>query len=382
MFLKNKSWFFIFILFLLVVFSSCQKVNWITIGVLDDQSGSFQPVTQQLANGRSLALSENPNLSTLPWKIRIKTNDTMNLPEKTANLMRELNDQTDIFLGVSSVECAQVAKYVAHYRKKVFLSEAIDDTIPDHVTSTLLIQQTPVNTGKLAVRYFFSNLKKDKMLLLYDQSNRSYQGIAEGFKTEGGLIGAQVFEEGFDSTLGKTDFNRLLTKIESINPQIIYCCVYEKDLEEILKLTLRTFEIPAILFINRIPDEISRSTNPDLYQQIFCILPFFDKKDSFISSDFYKNYVRKFNQNPDYYAACGYDEIIFIQALLKNNSNQTKKELFSHLKGSTWDEKLFVTGFKGFNNDGLAKRPVDIVKINNGKLSLLETFWSEVSLRR
>jgi branched-chain amino acid transport system substrate-binding protein len=382
MFFKNKSWYFIFILILLVVFSSCQKANWITISVLDDQSGSFQPVTQQLANGRSLALSENPNLSTLPWKIRIKTNDTMNLPEKTANLMRELNDQTDIYLGVSSVECAQVAKYVAHYRKKVFLSEAIDDTIPDHVTSTLLIQQTPVNIGKLAVRFFFSNLKKDKMLLLYDQSNRSYQGIAEGFKKEGDLIGAQVFEEGFDSTLGKTDFNRLLTKIDSINPQIIYCCVYEKDMEEILKLTLRTFEIPAMLFINRIPDEISRSTNPDLYQQIFCILPFFDKKDSFISSDFYKNYVRKFNQNPDYYAACGYDEIFFIQALLKNNSNQTKKELFSHLKGSTWDEKLFVTGFKGFNNDGLAKRPIDIVKISNGKLSLLETFWSEVSLRR
>jgi ABC-type branched-subunit amino acid transport system substrate-binding protein len=372
----------IFLLLFIVSCSSCQKGNWITIGVLDDQSGSFKSVTQNLANGRSLALSEATEQPNSGWKIKIKESDTMNLPEKTANLMREINDQVDVFLGVSSVECAQVAKYMAHYRKKVFLSEAIDDTITDHVTSTLLIQQAPINIGKLAVRYFFSNLKKDKILILYDLSNSSYKGIAKGFKAEGELIGAQVFEESFDSTLGKVDFNRVLTRVQSQGPQIIFFCVYEDDLEDILKLTLRTFAIPAMLFTNRLPNDISITSNPDIYQQIFCILPFFDKKESFIASDFYKNYFHKFNQYPDYYASLGYDEMILVREMVKKNSNQYQKELFSQLRGSSWDEKLFVTRFRGFSNDGLAKRPIDIVKISKGKASLLETFWSEVSLRR
>jgi branched-chain amino acid transport system substrate-binding protein len=376
---------FIFVIYLLVIFftlSSCRPISWINIGVLDDQSGSFRLVTQNLSNGRSLALSEISTNPKVGWKIRIKANDTMNLPEKTANLMRDTSQQTDLYLGGSSVECSQVAKYIAHYRGKVFLSEAIDDTIIDHVSTTLLIQQTSINIGKLAVRYFYSTLKKDRMLILYDQSNSSYQGIAKGFKAEGEVLGAQVFEEKFDSTAGKIDFNRLLSRIDSLDPQVIYCSVYEKDLEEILQLTIRTFEIPAMLFVNRCPDDITLTSNPDIYKNIFVILPFYEKKDSFVQSQFFRNYVRKFNQNPDYYAALGYDEIILIQAILQKNSNQYQKELFSHLKGSVWDEKSFVTGFRGFSSDGLAKRPIDIVKIRNGKISLLETYFSEVSLRR
>jgi len=374
------------ILFLLLVTLgwnlSCQRSSWITIGVLDDQTGSSRQMTQEVMNGRMLALTDRPNQTDVRWKIKIKSSDTMNLPEKTANLMREMNDQVDVFLGVSSVECSQVSKYVAHFRKKVFLSEAIEDTVLDQVSSTLLMQQTSLNTGKLSARYFFSSLKKDKMVVLYDQSNLSFQGIAKGFISEGSLIGAQVLEESFDSTLGKTDFNRLLTKIESIAPQIIFFCVYEKELEELLKLTVKTFDLSATLFVNRIPDEVALTSQAEAYQQVFCVVPFFDKKDSFTSSRFYQAYVQKFNQKPNYYAALGYDEMIFIQEMVKKNSNQYHSELFSHLKGSSFDESIFVTGFRGFNSDGLAKRPVDIVKIQNGKVTLVETFWTEVSLRR
>lgn len=382
MVLNNKVFCFGFLILLVFSFLSCRQVSSINIGILDDQSGSFRLVTQNLSNGRSLALSELSAAPNPGWKIRIRSNDTMNLPEKTANMMREMSHQTDLYFGASSVECSQVAKYVAHYRKQVFISEAIDDTIVDHVSTTLLIQQTSLNIGKLAVRYFFSTLKKDRMLLLYDESNSSYQGIAKGFKAEGEVLGSQVFEEKFDSTTGKIDFNRLLSRIESLDPQIIYCCVYEKDLEEILKLTIRTFEIPSMLFINRIPNDLTLSSNPDIYKNLFCILPFYDKKESYVQSSFFRNYFRKFNQNPDYYAALGYDEIMLIQAVLQKNSNQYQKDLFSQLKGSVWDEKSFITGFKGFSNDGLAKRPIDIVKIRDGKANLVETYFSEVSLRR
>jgi ABC-type branched-subunit amino acid transport system substrate-binding protein len=283
---------------------------------------------------------------------------------------------------VNSVECAQVAKYTAHYRKKTLLSEAIDDSITDHVSSTLLFQQTSLNTGKLAARYFYSNIKKDRMLILFDESNQSFRSIAKGFISEGNLVGAQVYEESFDSTLGKIDFNRVLSRIKSVSPQIIYLCIYEKNVEEILTLTLKTFEIPSMLFLNKVPSDLSLASRPELYRQLFCITTFFEQKDAFISSSFFQSYGKKFNQKPDYYASLGYDEMMLVREMIKKNSNQYSKELFSQLKGLSFDPEFFVTGFRGFSSDGLAKRPIDVLKIVKGKVSLQETFFSEVSLRR
>lgn len=376
----HKFLFVGFFLFLILI--SCQKVTWIPIGIIEDQSGPYKETYRISANGRSLALSEISSFSRQGWKIKIKTSDSMNLPEKSANLMREMYEQVDVFFGISSPESAQVAKYIANFRKKTLISETIEDTVTDHVSSTLIFQQTPINIGKLSVRYFFSNLKKDRMVILFDKSNHSFQSIANGFQTEGNLIGSQVYKESFDSTAQKVDFNRLLARIKTLNPQIIYICTYDSEREEILKLIRNTFTFSSIIFLYRVPNDISLQSNPDFYKNTYCITPFFESKESYITSNFYLNYWKKFNQKPSFYAALGYDEIVLIREMIKRNSNQYDKNLFSHLKGSSWDETQFVTGFRGFSSDGLAKRPIDIVKINEGVVLYHDTFWSEVSLRR
>ena len=335
-----------------------------------------------ISNGRSLALSEISSFNRQGWKIKIKTSDSMNLPEKSANLMRDMNEQVDVIFGINSAESAQVAKYIANFRKKTLITETIEDSVVDHVSTTLIFQQTPLNIGKLSARYFFSNLKKDRMVILFDESNRSFQSIANGFQTEGNMIGAQVYKESFDSMAQKVDFNRLLARIKTLNPQIIYICTYDSDREEVLKLIRNTFTFSSMIFLYRIPNDISLKSNPEFYKNTYCITPFFEGKTSYITSNFYLNYEKKFNQKPSFYAALGYDEIILVREMIKKNSNQYDKNLFSHLKGSSWDETKFVTGFRGFSSDGLAKRPIDIVKINEGVIIYNETFWSEVSLRR
>ena len=273
---------FFLLLIIVLVLSSCQRLTWVQIGVIEDQSGSYKETYQSISNGRSLAISEISSQGNHGWKIKLKTGDSMNLPEKAANLLREMSDQVDFFLGISSADSAQVAKYVAHYRNKVFITETIEDTVIDHVSTTLLFQQTPINIGKLAVRYFFSNLKKDRMAVLYDQSNRSFSNIAKGFSSEGSLIGAQVYLESYDSSVQKVDFNRLLARVQSVNPQIIFFCSYENDLEEMLKLVQNSFTIPAMFFSNLIPNDISLKSQAGLYKNLFCISTFYDKKDAFL----------------------------------------------------------------------------------------------------
>jgi ABC-type branched-subunit amino acid transport system substrate-binding protein len=99
MVLAPRFWLTIILLFCSFSLSSCQKVDWVTIGVLEDQSGTFKSISQNLTNGRALALSEEGESAGKSWKIKIKYNDTMNLPERTANLMREINEEVDVFMS-------------------------------------------------------------------------------------------------------------------------------------------------------------------------------------------------------------------------------------------------------------------------------------------
>jgi len=379
---KKKLICWIVLLFCFSPALSCQKSKWIRIGIVEDQSGVLRSVYESQSNGRNLAIQAINAKASSTWKIRLLTADSLNIPEKTANLMRDMSDQVDAFMGINSIECAQVAKYIAHYRQKTLITDTFDESVTDQVETTLLFQQSPLNMGKLAVRYFYSNLKKDRLVILYDESNRSYKSIAKGFSSEGELIGAQVISESFDSTVGKIDFNRILARIQSLNPQVIYFCTNASDHEELLKLSQLTFNMHSILFLNRIPDEIMMSSNPKIFQQIFCIVPFFDQKETFVNSKFFAEYKQKFNKNPDYYSLMGYDEMILLQEMMATKTNQSILDLFTHLKGSSMDPLRFMAGFRGFSADGLAKRPIDIVRISEGKMQLVTEFWTEVSLRR
>lgn len=351
--------------------------------VAEDRSSHLKEIHQSLMQGRTIGLV---NVDKMKWPYRFSLDaetDTMNLPEKTANAFREGREDTDLFLGVPSAECAQVAKYISDTYRIPFITDSYDDTLVDQVDSVSVFNHTPFNVGKLAARYFYYYVKKNKVSLLFDENTLSNKQMAKGFELESNLIGLHISQNKFNGNSPKTDFNRILVTMKSWDPEIVFLCTDANRFDSILSTMQQVFPSLPMTYLGRTPREESLIGNPALYENVNCFSVFFEQKPSFLQSAFYQQYKTEFNRAPDFYAALGYDEIILITELVQRKENQKSGDWFIECKGwKTEKRERYNTGFIGFDQDGLAQKPIDIVSVREGKLVFQNEYWAETSLRR
>lgn len=369
--------FVLVILLLVCLLSSCSGKNVVIVGIAEDTSTNLKNITQSLNNGRNLALSEVNSNKDFPYSIKLKIIDTMNSPEKTANAFRDLcnSQHASILMGVPSIKCSQVAKHIANLYGKPFISLAFDEKIIDNVDNVLLFNQNPYNVGRLTALYFFYVLKKNKLAVLYDDSVSSFLSIAKGFE-DIRKVGASIALEPFNSTNSSVDLSASLERLKVVNPEVIFILSDSNLYEKALKIAKDALKINAIFALNDIPDSEFLS-DPNL-DNVYVILPFYEKKEKFANSSFYKTYTSKFGIEPDLYGALGYDEIVFLYEVLYNNKSISfDKNMISKLKGSKFKKDEFNTSFMGFDERGLALKPIDILKISNGNIIYSGEFWMD-----
>lgn len=276
------------------------------VGIAEDTSTNLKNITQSLNNGRNLALSEVNSNKDFPYVIKLKIIDTMNSPEKTANAFRDLcnSQHASILMGVPSIKCSQVAKHIANLYGKPFISLAFDEKIIDNVDNVLLFNQNPYSVGRLTGLYFFYVLKKNKLAILYDDSVSSFLSIAKGFE-DIKKVGASVALEPFNGSKSSVDLSAHLGRLKVVNPEVIFILSDSTLYDKILKIAKDVLSINAIFALNDIPD--SEYLNNPLFDNVYVVLPFYEKKEKFVSSPFYKTYTSKFGVEPDLYSALGYD---------------------------------------------------------------------------
>ena len=313
---------------------SCNNRKIYTIGIAEDQTTNIKTISESLTNGRNLAI-QSINESNLPFKLKLKVVDTANNPEKTANAFRSLcdNDKVDLLIGVPSISCSQIAKYIANNRKKVFISEAFDETITKNVNYTLSFNQNPYSVGKYSTLYFFYILKKNKMAILYDNSNQSFLSQLKGFK-EVISTGISVSEEPFDGRKEKKDFSSNFARLKGINPEVIFILADPSLYRDIILNAKQILGDSVLFVLNNIP-EFETIKNNKSFENVYIISNFYENKNKFIESDFYKIYKSKFESNPTFYSALGFDA------------------------------------------NGLAIKPIDILKITNGSVTYVGEFHME-----
>ncbi len=375
---------FVFFLLWMVSFSiSCSSKEAFHIVIAEDQSSHLKDIHQALMHGRTIG-QVNADKMKLPYRLQLNADlDTMNLPEKTANFFRDFRQTADLFLGVPSTECAPVAKYVSDAYDIPFITNSFDDTLVENVQTVSVFNQTPRNMGKLAARYFYFYLKKNKVSLLFDDSTLSNQQMAGGFIQEANLIGLSISQNQFNGKSPKIDFNRIFVTMKTWNPEIVFICADSRRFYSVLALLNQVFVTMPMTFLGRMPREESVITLPDIFQNVYCFSVFFEKKPTFIQHPFYEQFKRQFDQEPDYYAALGFDEIMLIAEMIQRKENQNQRSGFTDCKGwKTEKNKMYATGFIGFDQDGLAMRPIDVVSIQEGQFTFITEYWAEISLRR
>ena len=188
--------------------------------------------------------------------------------------------------------------------------------------------------------------------------------------------GISVSEEPFDGRKEKKDFTSNFARIKGINPEVVFI-IADPFLYSDILLNAKQILGDSVLFVlNNTPDlEIIKNNNS--FDNVYIISSFYESKNKFIESDFYKTYKSKFESNPNFYNALGFDEIVLIKEILNNNLNFNSIDFVNKIKDMKFNDDIFVTGFKGFDSNGLAIKPIDILKIINGSISYIGEFHME-----
>ena len=185
------------------------------------------------------------------------------------------------------------------------------------------------------------------------------------FKSLGGQI---LTTEYYDQ--GATDFRTQLSKIKSLNPEAIYLPGYYSEIGLILKqakeIGIKTRFLSCVGFDNPKVLEIAGSAA----EGVVFARPYYDpeSEDPVIKS-FVERFTQKYGVAPGIYAAHAYDALkIIAQAIEKGgySADGIKEALYS-ISGFPG-----VTGSTSFDENGDVEKPIQIMKVMQGRFMRYE----------
>ncbi len=359
----------------IVIFSlltGCSNRDLYYIGFAEDQSSQASDVYTSLTNGRKL----QSNQLEMNRQFRFVYYDTRRDPEDAANAFRDFFQEhpQGIMMGTPSAECAQVAKFVADAWDRTFVCNSYQHSIVDEVKTTLLVNQNPLYQGKLSARYVVTEMKKQRICIVVDQSSQRLRSLKEGFTQEGNNIDATIMEISFLNE-NTVDPNKVFATISQSNVDAIFLITKPSMYQTMIATARKDFSIFAPIIMPTLPIEEVLENN--FWEDTFFLVPFFTEKPDFTSSSFFQTYLKTFGQPPDYYAALGADEMTLINHAASVSKQNSLAQIYKELRKADLSDIHFFTGLKGFDASGLALKPIDIVRIQNQSLIFQETYWHE-----
>ncbi len=363
-----------------ILYSGCFHAQTLWIGIAEDQSSSLAKISKELDQGRKLTMQLLSHKDANNQVFRLKSIDTINNPEKTANAFRILIDQhqVKVLLGVPSTECAQIAKHIAEARSIPFICNAYDATISEDMNQVTVFRQNPIQLGQLTALYFFYVMKKNRLSVLYDEALQATFQSAKGFLEEGRLIGATMIEETFSSYDRPADWQVKWSRLHSAQPEVILIAADPSHYRDLLTIAKQVLMVPAIFVLHHQPQKEDLLEHPTLFENIYILTPFYEQKPLFSKSSFFQQYIQRFNEAPSYYSAQGHDEIMLLYEIQKKRNHLALNERFSSMEGFIPERDLYFTGFRGFMTNSLSMNDIDVLKVQDNAIEYLGAFWMEI----
>ncbi len=312
----------------------------------------------------------------------IKTMDTINSPEKTANAFRSLIDKDNVhlLLGTFSAENAQIGKHIAQIRGVPFIANAYDAELINESPSsyTAVLRQNPMQLGQLTALYFFYMMKKNRLAVISDVALIPSTQCALGFLGEGRLIGATMIEETYSSFERPADWQVSWSRLERAEPEVVFIAGDPSHYRDMLKIAREVLQIASIIVFQHMPMKEDLENHRELFDQTFVMLSFYSEKEEFVQSQFYQSYVKRFNEKPGFFSAQGHDEIMFLDEVMRSREHLPLNERFLNLEGYLAEQERYLTGFRGFLQDGYSFHSMDVLKIETESVEFLGSFWMEI----
>ena len=348
--------------------------NTIKIGVVSELTGPNASYGTSVVKGMKLAVKEiNDKGGVDGKKIELAVADDKSEPAEAANAMSKVlnQDKAKLTMGIFTSSNAIAACNVSESSKVPFL--AIGATNPKVTLdkdgkakpNTFRVCFIDPFQGTVGANFVLDTLKLKKAVVLIDNSSDYSKGLAAFFKEAYAKKGGQILGE--EAYLQKdTDFKAILTKIKTLNPDVLYVPGYYEEVGKIIKQA-RELDIKAA-FVGGdgwdSPKLVEIAGGPALENTYFTNHYSPDATNA-ESKAFVAAYQKEYNEKPDAPAVLGYDGAKLMADAIKR-AGSTDGAKVSAALAATKDFSA-VTGKTSLNATHDAVKSAVIIAFKDGK---------------
>lgn len=345
--------------------------EFIKVGEYVSLTGNTATFGQSTDHGVQIALDEiNAAGGVLGKKIKIIVEDTQSKPETSKTAVVKLIKQDQVVALIGEIASSRTIAAAPDAQRAGIPMITPGSTNPEVTAKGDFIFRIcfidPFQ-GQVMAKFAANDLKLKKAAILTDVKNDYSVGLAKFFKEEfakhGGVI---VAEESYSE--GDSDFKPQLSSIKSKSPDILVVPGYYTEVG-IIAIQARDLGMQQPLLGGDGWDSAQTiKIGGKAIEGSYFTNHYAADDPNPVVQDFIKKYKDRFGETPDAMAALGYDTMRLLADALKRAGTTEGKALRDAIAAT----KGFpaVTGAVTIDADRNAKKPITVIKIEDGQFKL------------
>lgn len=346
----------------------------VVLGFNLELSGAVADYGQMIQKGADLAVElANKDGGVLDQEVSVVTVDNQSVLEEVVSAATKLATVDNVvgIIGPATSGNSAASFEVASQYTTVNVSpsatadgvtKAADDSLLEY-GFTLSFQDS--YQGSVMAKFASDNLGASKAVVFADNSSDYAVGLSDNFKSyfedNGGSI---VSTEAY--TAGETDFNAVLTKIKSLDFDVLFVPGYYAEVGLIVKQARAMGITQPILGGDGYDSpELINLAGADSLNDVYYATGFNVQSTDEDVKTFVEAYTEKYGDAPSSFAALAYDSVnILIEAI--NSAGGVDKEAVKNALAAVKDFDG-VTGSISMSEDHTPIKTVVVVKLENGQ---------------
>lgn len=354
-------------------FVGCQKAegDTIKVGASFDLTGFAAQYGIAASNGAKLAIDEyNANGGVLDKQIQFILEDNKANQVDATNAFKKLvdNDKVVAFIGSDiSGTTETIANLAAEKNIPMITPTGTKLGITSIGKNIFRACYVDPAQGELLAQFAKGDLQAKTAAVMVNSESDYSTGIAEAFKEVFEANGGTVVET-VNYGENDVDFKPILANVKNANAEVIVIPDYYEKIANIATQA-REIGITATLIGGDGWDGVVEKTvnNPKVVEGSYFVNHYTIEDDAAIVQDFIKNYKATYNEEPNAFAALGYDAArILIEAIKTSNSTEANA-IVAAMQNTSLD---CVTGHITFDENRNPVKSVSVIKIEQGQNKL------------
>jgi branched-chain amino acid transport system substrate-binding protein len=297
--------------------------------------------------------------------LHVDSHDAPNALQPEAVRLITINRVVALLGGVDVAQVERLGRAAQPYEVALITPAAVSaDRLAENVYS---VNASLNFQGQVLARFATADLKAEQIVVLRDDRRTSTAALAEAFQKEFSKITGHAVQQHLYKS--EAELSKAALESKDAKPHAIFYLGNATDLAK-ARATLQGVGVTIpLLFAGDSEHLAILQSDPKASNGVFLTTPYVVEEGTPEIRDFVKKYQDRFHETPSAEALLAYDGVrVLFPVIRKAESTITRKNVLAGLAHLSTDGFDSLAGHIVFNKDHSARRPLFVVRLENGKM--------------